>query len=43
MDPIWVILISLVVGVVCYVVGYNYRKSVTEAKIGRSEAMANQL
>ena len=43
MDPIWVILISLVVGVVCYVVGYTYRKSVTEAKIGRSEAMANQL
>ncbi len=43
MNPILAILISVIVGIAGYVVGYMYRKSVTEAKIGRSEEMANRL
>ena len=43
MDTIWVILIALVVGVVCYIVGYTYRKNVTEQKIGRSEEILQNL
>ncbi len=43
MNPVWTILISLIVGAVCLFVGYTYRKTVTEQKIDRSEETARRM
>ncbi len=43
MDPIIVLLIVLVVGALCFGIGYFIRKSLAEAKITSAEAKAEQI
>ncbi|GIQ70988.1 ribonuclease Y [Xylanibacillus composti] len=43
MDPIIVLLIVLVVGALCFGIGYFIRKSLAEAKIASAEARAEQI
>lgn len=43
MNPIWTVLIALAALAIGALIGYRYRQSVTEKKIGRTEEYAKKL